>query len=132
MKFLDRLQPLGLLALRLVLGAIMIAHGYPKVFGGLQHEAAFVRSLGMPAWLGYVSALGEFFGGILLIVGLLTRFAALVTLVDMLVAIFAVHFKHGFTAEGNYQFPLSLAVIAFALILSGGGPISIDAITGRR
>ena len=132
MKFLDRLQPLGLLALRLVLGAIMIAHGYPKVFGGLQHEAAFVHSLGMPAWLGYVSALGEFFGGILLVVGFLTRFAALVTLVDMLVAIFAVHFKNGFTGEGNYQFPLSLAAIAFALILSDGGPISIDAITGRR
>jgi putative oxidoreductase len=132
LRFLDRLQPLGVLALRLVLGAIMIAHGYPKVFGGLQHTAAFVHSLGIPAWLGYVSAFVEFGGGILLVAGFLTRCAALAVFIDMLVAIFAVHFKHGFTGAGNYQLPLSLAAIAFALLLSGGGPISLDAVTGRR
>ena len=132
MKYLDRLQPLGLLALRLVLGAIMIAYGYPMVFGGLQRHAAFVHSLGMPAWLGYVSAFAEFGGGILLVVGFLTRLAALAILVNMLVAIFAVHFKHGFTGEGNYQFPLALAAMALALLFSGGGPISLDAITGRH
>lgn len=132
MKFLDRLQPLGLLALRLVLGAIMIAHGYPKVFGGLQHHAAFVHSLGIPVWLGYVSAFAEFGGGILLVAGFLTRCAAAAVLIDMLVAIFAVHWKHGFLGEGNYQFPLALAAMALALLFSGGGPISIDAITRRR
>ena len=123
---------MGLLALRLVLGAIMIAYGYPMVFGGLQRHAAFVHSLGMPAWLGYVSAFAEFGGGILLAVGFLTRLAALAILVNMLVAISAVHFKHGFTGEGNYQFPLALAAMALALLFSGGGPISVDAITGRR
>jgi len=131
LKFLDRLQPLGLLALRLVLGAIMIAYGYPMVFGGLQRHAAFVQSLGIPAWLGYVSAFVELGGGILLVVGFLTRCAALAVLINMLVAIFAVHFKHGFTGEGNYQFPLALAAIAFSLMFSGAGPISIDAVTGR-
>jgi putative oxidoreductase len=132
LRFLDRLQPLGLLALRLVLGAIMIAHGYPKVFGGLQHHAAFVHSLGMPAWLGYVSAFAELGGGILIVVGFLTRCAGLAILIDMLVAIFAVHFKHGFTGEGNYQFPLALAAIAFSLLFTGGGPVSVDALTGRN
>src|SRR5271169_539739 len=110
----------------------MIAHGYPLVFGGLQQHAAFVHSLGMPAWLGYVSAFAEFFGGILLVVGFLTRCAALAILINMLVAIFAVHFKHGFTGEGNYQFPLSLAAMSLALLFSGGGPVSIDAVTGHR
>jgi len=131
-RILDRFQPLGVTAMRLVLGAIMIAHGYPKVFGGLQHHAQFVQSLGMPPWLGYVSSFAEFGGGILLVVGFLTRLAALAVLIDMLVAIFTVHWKHGFLGEGNYQFPLALAAIAFALLLSGGGSISLDAITGRR
>ena len=54
LKFLDRLHPLGLLILRVSLGAIMIAHGYHKVFGGLHKHASFVASLGIPAWLGYV------------------------------------------------------------------------------
>ncbi len=132
MRFLDRLQPLGLLALRLALGAIMIAHGYPKVFGGMQQHAAFVHSLGIPAWLGYVSAFAEFGGGILLVVGFLTRCAALAILIDMLVATFAVHFKHGFTGEGNYQFTLALAAMAFSLLFTGAGPVSVDAVTGRH
>ena len=55
----------------------------------------------------------EFGGGMLLVAGFLTRCAALAVLIDMLVAIFTVHFKHGFTGAGNYQLPLSLAVAPF-------------------
>lgn len=132
MRFLDRLQPLALLALRLALGAIMVAHGYPKVFGGLHHHAQFVASLGMPGWLGYVSAFAEFLGGILLIVGFLTRPAALAICIDMVVAIGKVHWKSGLVGanHGGYEFPLALAAIAFALIFYGGGPIAIDHIFG--
>ena len=70
MRYLDRLQPVALLALRLVLGAIMIGHGYPKVFGGLSHHVHLVSGLGLPGWLAYLSAAAEFFGGIALVVGL--------------------------------------------------------------
>ena len=63
MGLLNKLQPLGLLVLRLVLGAIMIAHGYPKIFGGLHHHVDVVRSLGIPGWMAYLSAAAEF-GGI--------------------------------------------------------------------
>jgi len=84
----------------------------------------------MPAWLGYVSALVEFGGGILLIAGLLTRCAALAVLIDMCVAIAKVHWSHGLLGAGGMEFPLSLAAIAFALIVLGGGAISIDAIRG--
>ena len=130
MGFLNRLQPLALVVLRVVLGAIMIAHGYPKVFGGLHHHVQFVSGLGLPGWLAYFSAFAEFFGGILVIVGLFTRIAACAILIDMAVAIAKVHWKHGLTSAGGYELPLSLAAIAFALIFLGAGPIAIDSIRG--
>jgi putative oxidoreductase len=123
----DRLHPIALLVMRCALGAIMIAHGYPKVLkGGMPQVVQMMHSIGVPGWLGYVSAWTEFLGGILLIVGLITRIASIAVCIDMVVAIFKVHLKNGFTGQGNYQFPLALAAIAFALILFGPGPISLD------
>jgi len=63
LRFLDRLQPLALLALRFVIGAIMIAHGYGKVFGGFSHVHDMVQHLGFPGWTAYLLAGTEFFGG---------------------------------------------------------------------
>ena len=128
LRFLDRLQPLALLALRIVLGIIMIAHGYPKVSGGLSEHVHHVSNLGLPGWLAYCSAAAEFFGGILLLVGLFTRIAALAILINMSVAIWKVHWKNGLLGNGGYQFPLALAAIAFALIFLGAGPIALDSI----
>ena len=130
MRYLDRMQPLALVALRLTLGVIFIGHSSHKVYGHLHDYASFIGSLGVPAWLGYVSAFTEFLGGILLILGSLTRFAAFALLIDMIVAIAKVHWKHGLMGNGGYEFPLALATIAFALIFFGAGPISIDAIRG--
>jgi putative oxidoreductase len=132
LKFLERLQPLGLLVLRLALGAVMIAHGYPKVFGGMPHHVEMVQGLHLPGWLAYLSAFAEFGGGILLVLGFLTRIAALFVLVNMLVAIVGVHWKNGFTGQGNYQFPLALAAIALSLIFTGSGPIAIDWLMGSK
>jgi putative oxidoreductase len=128
LRYLDRLQPLALLVLRLVLGVIMIGHGYSKVFGGLSHHAQFISSLGLPGWLAYISAVTEFFGGILVIAGLLTRCVSLAILIDLGVAIAKVHWKHGLLGEGGYQFPLALAAISFALVFFGGGPMAFDSI----
>ena len=130
MRYLDRMQPVGLFALRLILGAIMIGHGWHKVNGHLHEFAGNVASMGMPAWLGYVSAFTEFIGGILVIAGLFTRCVALAILIDLSVAILKVHWKHGFMGQGGYEFPLSLWTIAFALIFFGAGAISLDAIRG--
>jgi putative oxidoreductase len=131
LRLLDRIQPLGLLALRVVVGVIMIGHGYGKVFhGGLAQHVAHVSSMGLPGWLAYPSAYAEFFGGILLIAGLFTRFVSLAVMIDMLVAIWKVHWKNGMFGRGGYEFPLTLATIAFALIFFGAGPIAIDAIRG--
>ena len=130
MRSLDRLQPLALFVLRLVLGVIMIAHGSSKVFGGLSHHVQMVSGLGLPGWLAYFSAAAEFFGGILVIAGFLTRFAALAIAVNMGVAIWKVHWKNGLMGDHGYQFPLALAAIAFALIFFGAGPIAFDSLRG--
>jgi len=122
LDFLNRLQPLGLLVMRLVLGAIMIAHGYHKVWGGFHHHMDFVGSLGLPRWLAYLSAGTEFFGGIAIVLGLLTRFFALAFVIEMAVAIWKVHFKNGLMGNGGFEFPLALAAIAFALVCFDGGP----------
>jgi putative oxidoreductase len=127
-RFLDRLKPLALLVLRLVLGIIVIAHGYHKVFGGLGHHVEMVRHLGLPGWLAYFSAAAEFVGGILVVVGLLTRLAALAIFINMFVAIWKVHWHNGLMGNGGYEFPLSVAAIAFALIFLGAGPIALETI----
>lgn len=130
MRILDRVQPFALLMLRVVVGAILIAHGKGKIFGGMAAHQAMVSGLGMPAWMGYLSAGTEFFGGILLIAGLLTRFAGVAVAIEMLVAILRVHLKHGLTGPGGYEFPLLLGSAAFCLIFFGAGPISLDWLFG--
>ena len=133
MNFLNRLHPVGLLALRLALGAVMIAHGYQKVFGGMPQFMQMLSHMGIPAWMGYLTAAAEFGGGILVVVGFLTRFAAFAIFIDMLVAIGKVHLPHGFFAKnGGFEFPMALAAIAFSLILTGGGPIAIDWLWGSK
>jgi putative oxidoreductase len=126
LRYLDRLQPLALVGMRLALGAVMVGHGYHKVFGGLHHPAQFVSGLGLPAWSAYLSSLTEFFGGLMILAGLFTRLAAFAMCIDLGVAIWKVHWPHGLMGEGGFEFPLALATIAFALIFFGGGPIALD------
>jgi len=95
--------------MRLALGAVMVAHGYHKVFGGLHHHVEFVSSLGLPGWTAYLSALTEFVGGLLVLVGLFTRAAAFAICIDLAVAIWKVHLHNGLTGNGGYEFPLALA-----------------------
>jgi putative oxidoreductase len=109
-----------------VLGAIKISHRYNKQLGGQQNKPQNVAALGMPGRLGYVSAFAEFGGGLFLLFGILTRFAAFAILVNMIVAIAKVHWKNGFVGQGNYQFPLALAAMALLLVFTDGGPIAID------
>src|ERR1700692_2809076 len=126
LRYLDRLQPLALRVMRPPLGAVMVGHGYQKVFGGLHHHVQFVTSLGLPGWTAYLSAFTEFFGGLLVLIGLLTRVAAVAICIDLLVAIAKVHFHNGLMGKGGYEFPLGLAALAFALIFFGAGPIAMD------
>jgi putative oxidoreductase len=126
LRYLDRLQPLALVVVRLAVGLIMVVHGYHKVFGGLHHHAQMVASLGLPSWLGYVSAFAEFLGGLLILAGFFTRGAAFVVCINLVVAIWKVHWHNGLTGDHGYEFPLAVATLAFALIFFGAGPISLD------
>lgn len=128
MRYLDRLQPLALLVLRVALGVVMVAHGYSKVFGGLSHHVQYVASLGLPGWWAYLSAASEFLGGLLVLVGLFTRASAFAICADLGVAIWKEHWHNGLLGDKGYQFPLALAAIAFALIFFGAGPIALDSI----
>jgi len=128
-RYLDRLQPLALLVMRLVLGAIMTTYGYHKVFGGLRQHAHLVAGLGLPGWPGYVSAFTELLGGLLILAGFFTRPAAFAVCVNLAVAIWKVHLHNGLIGSPDrpgYEFPLAAAALAFALIFLGGGPIALD------
>jgi putative oxidoreductase len=124
----ERLRPLASLIGRLVLGAIMLAHGWMKVVprGSLYNFAHIVAHMGLPYWLGYVAAFTEFFGGIALILGLLTPIAAIGVAIDMGVAIVKVHLRHGLTGPGGFEFPLSLLALALLLLANGPGWLALD------
>ena len=132
MGILNKMQPLGLLALRVVLGIIMVVHGWQKIHAGPGHFVDMVHGLGLPGWLAYISLAAEFLGGLLIIAGFATRIAATFILIDMLVALTKVHFHNGLTGQGGYQLVLSLATISFALILFGAGAISVDWLLGSK
>ena len=133
LSWLDRFQGLGALVMRLVLGVIMTAHGYTKVIpsGSLYTFAHTVTRMHLPMWLGYVSAFTEFFGGMLLVVGLLTRVAAFMTACDMAVAIIKVHLHGGLLGQNSFAFPLSLFAISLMLVFTGCGWLGLDDLIGR-
>ncbi len=132
MRFFERLQPIALLALRVVLGAITIGHGYSKVFGGgMMAHYHQVQELGLPGFLAFPSAFAEFFGGILVLIGLFSRYAATAILIDMLVAIWKVHWQYGLVGEHGYEFTLALSAICFTLICYGAGPLSLEILRRR-
>jgi putative oxidoreductase len=124
-KWLNSLQPVGALFMRLILGITMAVHGYQKVVpaGALHHHAHYVVTLGLPYWLGYVSAFTEFLGGAFLIIGLLTRFAAALVAINMLTAFATVGIHQGF---GIYTNILALATLAIMLLFYGAGALALD------
>jgi putative oxidoreductase len=131
LRILDRLQPLALLVMRVALGAIFIAHGAQKVFGGMQATEKIVSGIGFPWWMAFLVAVAELGGGILVLLGLLTRLGALAICVDMGVAIAKVHWSHGLKGPQGFEFPMACAAIAFALIFFGAGPIALDSVLFR-
>jgi len=126
MKFMKSLEPLGLLALRFVLGLIFLYHGYPKLIHPTEAMRDFFLSHGLPGYLLSVAGILECFGSVLLFLGLFTRPAALLLTIEMSVAIWKVHSVHGFMAVKEYEFPLALAAGCFVLATVGAGLLSAD------
>lgn len=125
---------LGASILRIVVGFILSAHGAQKLFGwfggyGLEGTGQFMASLGLEpgVLMAILSGSAEFFGGLLLMLGLLTRPAALINAFVMLMAIFTVHFANGlFMSNNGYEFALTLLAATVALAIQGGGKFSFD------
>ena len=129
---------IGLLLLRLAVGLTMAAHGAQKLFGwfggpGLDAVGGFFEQLGFVpgrrnAWM---AGAGEFSGGVLLAIGLLTPAAAALLIAIMFVAVMSVHLKNGFfVTTGGYEYNLVLAVAAASVAFIGPGPLSVDALLG--
>ena len=127
MAFLNRLQPLALLFLRIALGIIFMYHGYPKLaHPTAQIHGAFVEH-GLPSYFVQVAGMIETFGGGLMLIGLFARPAALLVALEMCVAIWKVH-SRSYLAVHEYEFPMALATACFVLAAVGAGLISIDSL----
>lgn len=128
----EMLKPVGLLLVRVVLGAVMLAHGYPKLITQTSAYLERFPQMGFPAWTVYVAAIVEVFGGLLLMLGLFTRIAAFLVSGQMFIAFLLVHWKAaargplGFLGSSGDEFPLLLCVTAFLLFILGAGAISLD------
>ncbi len=125
----------ALAVLRVVLGVTFILHGGQKLFVyGFDGVTGAFGQMGIPApgFFGPFVALVEFFGGIAITLGLLTRLAALGVGATMVVAILTVHLKQGFFNPGGVEFPLSLLASAIALAVAGAGASSVDAVIAKR
>ena len=135
MQFLEKLKPLGLLVLRLALGASFMFHGYPKLNEPVRWLKAF-PGFGFPSYFAYISGILELFGGGLLVLGLFTRGAALLLAIEMGLVLARTSIPAvGIYALGKYELPLLLGAAALALATTGAGVISIDAFTfesGRK
>ena len=126
---------LGLLVLRVVLGTVFAAHGAQKLFvfgfGGV--TGAFAQmGAPLPGVTGPMVALLEFFGGLALVVGLLTRLAGVGLAATMLGAIVLVHAAAGFFAPNGVEFVLTLMAGALALATTGAGQYSLDHLLATR
>ena len=119
----------GITVLRVVIGAVFLAHGWQKAFVmGHAQVAGFLSRLGIP--VPEVAAVlliaTELFGGAALLLGLFTRWAAIPLAFAMLVAIVTVHLKNGFFAPGGYEYPLTMLASTVALALNGSGELACD------
>ena len=135
----DALQAYAPLPLRLFTGIMFAAHGSQKLFGlfgghGLVGTGQFFAQAGFQPgifWAGVVGS-SEFFGGLCLAFGFLTRWATMPLIVTMLVAIFKVHLPNGFFAPKGFEYPFVILGGLISLFLLGGGKASIDSRCGKR
>jgi putative oxidoreductase len=128
-----------LLVLRVVLGIVFIAHGVPKLTGFSGTMNFFTTQLGIPAVFAFLAIMAEGLGGFGLVAGLLTRVAAFGIAVNMAVAVYLLHWQHGFFMNwfGNqkgegYEYHLLVIALAAALMIRGGGKWSIDGVIAKK
>ncbi|MFQ5914570.1 MAG: DoxX family protein [Nitrospinota bacterium] len=123
----------GLFPLRAALGTVFLANGARKLLAfGFDGFAGFLAGIGVPgaAFWAVVVILVEILGGLAILIGMFTRYAAAALSVNMLIAIFAVHAKAGFFLPNGVEYALTLMAASLTLLLMGGGPVSLDSRVG--
>ena len=131
----DVLEPLSYPLIRFVAGAMMVPHGYAKVFGGIEGTTKFFASVGLEpaltlAW--YVGLL-ELVGGVCVAFGFLTRFMSAQLVGLLAVATFYIHLPSGFLwVKGGFEYPLFWMVIMIAITIQGGGKLSVDNLMAKE
>jgi putative oxidoreductase len=132
---LTQAQGWGITVLRVVVGIVFLAHGGQKLFvWGFSNVAGFLSQVGIPLPMlaAIVATLVEFVGGLALLLGLFTRWAAIPLAIAMLVAMLTVHLKAGFFLPNGYEFVLTLLAANVALALLGSGEASLERIFRQR
>lgn len=126
---------IGLFILRAVIGLLLAGHGAQKLFGsfggyGLKGTGGWLGSLGLrPGGLwAFLAGISEFGGGILLALGLLTPLGAVAIIAAMLMAVLLAHRQSLWVTEGGMEYNLVLMAAAVALIFTGPGSYSLDAV----
>ena len=133
------LSPFAEPLVRATTGLLLMPHGAQKLFGwfgGYGVEATgqfFATKLGLPASFALLAGLIEFFGGLMLAAGLLTRPVAALVVGLMFTAVIQVHLGAGFFwTGGGFEYPLFWGIVALAFVLRGGGRYSLDGLIGRE
>jgi len=137
-KYMEPIAPYVPTVLRILVGLIFLLHGLPK-WQGLDGFAGFLGSLGVPltGLFAFLVALLETGGGLLLILGLGTRWVALLFVIEMIFTTLLVKVNVGFisptaTPGVGAELDLLLLVCAFALAVLGSGPLSVEQNVLRR
>ena len=117
---------------RVFCGVVFLIHGTPKIFN-LQGTGNFFANVGLPGWLAIPIAVLEFFGGILLIAGFMSRALAALFMLEMAGAALFVHRAAGWDVfEGGYEYNIALILLLLGVALIGSGPVSVDGMIGWR
>lgn len=128
------IAPVTEVLIRLCAGLSLAAHGFPKLFGATEANAAFFEQAGFHPAIFWTVLTGctEFFGGLCLALGLLTRLATAPVLVFLLVAV-SYHSANGFYWNNlGFEYPLFWSIVVFHFLVHGGGAWSLDALIGRE
>jgi putative oxidoreductase len=137
----EGLESLGVPMIRIAAGLILVPHGMQKLFGmfGAPPREGYVRfftNLGLTpadAWITFIGCV-EFFGGLMLAIGLFTRIAGAAIAIQMLYIAFFINWANGFfwTPKAGMEYPLLWGIVALAFVFMGGGKWSLDKAIGKE
>lgn len=120
----EKLAQYGPLPIRILAGIAFIIHGLPKLSNIAGTEDFFANMIGLPAAMALPIGLLEVIGGIALLVGVLTRVASILLIIEMIGSTIVAKLSRGFV--GGYELDLLLMAISISLLLTGPGRISVE------